>query len=253
MSARQSLTEGFQRWLEGLVPTPTSRIRPGRLLDPFGSSTRTVDALLIVLLKAEQGNLLDGWSQRTADQRMIDLRDYVGGTPQQTVLTPLGDQVLTKWRNLEIIDPTDRCGLARCIALARINQADDRYADMARFWRELTAVRPADEWLTDAWGLAAVPYLVRTEHRYTPFDVMLAAGVEPWKQKDDLIQWAAQMPVPDGWQENRLTILLRTIEGYETRIAGRETYCRGEEAIRLASGDLGNATNALARWGIEGT
>jgi hypothetical protein len=254
LSAKTALTEGFQRWLEAFVASETGRVSPGRKLDPFGTSTRNVDILAGALLPVEAGQALQGLSTRTRDQRLIDMRamgliEGSGGTP---TLTEMGSQVVDGWRALGIDNGDDAHGLARCIVLAKAGTGVDAYDDMARFWRELVSMRPAQEWFVDNWGLAAAPYLVREFDGYAPFRVMQAAGIAPWDQKADLESWAASMPSPSGWSESRLAVLLRRIGDVETRLGGRVIYCQALEAIRLASREPADVAVAMAEWGVSG-
>lgn len=252
MDTKEALTEGFQRWLEAVVPSQNPSLR-FRHLDPFGSSTRSVDALLETMLRAESGDF-GNWSDRTRDQKFIDLRAVKLGvsTTASTSLSPIGQAVLDRWRQLGIADPGDGCAVARCVVLALHTSSDDWYVGMTEFWNHLRAIRPPHAWFDDPWSLAAAPYLSNLAVGYNPFEVMRSAGLAPWEQKEHLASWAASMSPPAGWQQSRLSVLMDRIAQFESRPGGRKAYCQALEAIRMSQHDLSALQTALTQWGIQG-
>lgn len=261
MDAKEALTEGFQRWLDAALPSPSQRFS-FESVDPFATSTRSANKLIAGLQAVKNGDLPKAFND--ASQKLADLGS--AGLAQGHItsqggftLTPLGRDVLDRLKDADLIDvqPSDaskyemprslvllRCGLKAQVLL---------YQTLLERWRLLRSHRPAGEWFGDPWGLTAAQYFLKGRRGYSPYRVMIAAGCSPWEQRASLEEWADATPPAPGISETRLAGLLRRIEDGATRAKSRIAFCQAMEVDLLQSEGASRKTLEvqMLSWGIE--
>jgi hypothetical protein len=249
---RQALRDGFSRWLDE-YSQDNFALRGNGPLDPWTSSLRNSARTVPWLNLTEQVKPLpvNDATQAVRDMRAASL--ITGRHPDQR-LTELGARVLARWRALGVDDEDPKHEVARCGALFaeayRLGLA--QYHGIYAFWCELIRVRPAEYWWRSMENLYLPSYLDRADSSgYNPFRVLIAAhAVTP---EADLLgtardweAWAAA----DGGAGGTLGRLLKKV-GSERR-GGRQAFCMGLEAYRLAREEPRLLPAKLEEWGIHG-
>lgn len=249
MSWTDALTGyGFRNWL--LQVASGGRIPQGQDLDPFTTSMRDLKQVSGYLESIQAEGSLDLSSERTTDQRLIDLGSAELVSRTDRTLTNLGRNVLRRWRDVGIANDEEEDEIPRCLVL--VQEADAlgsvQYQRVLGFWRELRKVFVVDELLDNPRALYLLSYLNQETAGYNPWAVVRSvAGGSVDKRVIDWHELAKRIPDPTDDLEKAIDNFARRIHDYSTRAAGRVSYCRAMELYAL---DLAAAREAVQRWSL---
>lgn len=156
-------------------------IKPGRKLDPFGSSMRKFNNAHTWMKQVADNGTLVLTTDRATDQAKIDLRGNANLLDQASVqFTPLGRLTYNDWVKYGIPDGDDAYEVHRCVLLLKnaILLGDKHYKNFINFWLELRESYSFNHLISTPEHLYFFSYFNKAHNGYNPYDAIRGLGMK---------------------------------------------------------------------------
>lgn len=209
-----------------------SAIRPGRPLDPFGSSMRKFNNAHTWMKQVADHGTLNLSTPRATDQAKIDLRSCHILDSSNISFSALGKLTYNDWSRYLIPEGDADYEIHRCLLLLKngLKLKDKLYNDYVEFWRELRELFSFNHLVSTPEHLYFFSYFNKVNQRYNPYEV-----IRGLKMND------ADFPTPIDWNvikryynnrqvDSAADNFKRAIDGWVTR-QGRVNFVIALEII----------------------
>lgn len=166
-------SEAFKDWL--IAFGSGSAIRPGKPLDPFGSSMRKFNNAHTWMKQVADHGTLSLPTARATDQARIDLRSSSHILdPTKIQFTALGKLTYNDWEKFGIPDGDASYEIHRCLLLLKngLKLKDQLYKDFADYWRELRKFYSFNHLISIPEHLYFFSFFNKTNQGYNPYEVI---------------------------------------------------------------------------------
>lgn len=165
-------SEAFKDWL--IAFGSGSAIRPGKPLDPFGSSMRKFNNAHTWMKQVADNGTLNLSTARATDQARIDLRSCHLLDPTSIQFTALGKLTYNDWVKFAIPDGDANYEIHRCLLLLKngLKLKDKLYRDFADYWRELRKFYSFNHLISTPEHLYFFSFFNKTNKGYNPYEVI---------------------------------------------------------------------------------
>lgn len=165
-------SEAFKDWL--IAFGSGSAIRPGKPLDPFGSSMRKFNNAHTWMKQVADNGTLTLPTSRATDQARIDLRSCHLLDPTNIQFTALGKLTYNDWVKFAIPDGDANYEIHRCLLLLKngLKLKDKLYRDFADYWRELRKFYSFNHLISTPEHLYFFSFFNKTNQGYNPYEVI---------------------------------------------------------------------------------
>jgi 5-methylcytosine-specific restriction protein B len=165
-------SEAFKDWL--IAFGSGSAIRPGKPLDPFGSSMRKFNNAHTWMKQVADNGTLNLPTARATDQARIDLRSCHLLDPTSIQFTALGKLTYNDWVKFTIPDGDANYEIHRCLLLLKngLKLKDNLYKDFANYWRELRKYYSFNHLISTPEHLYFFSFFNKTNKGYNPYEVI---------------------------------------------------------------------------------
>jgi len=165
-------SEAFKDWI--ITFGSGSAIRPGRPLDPFGSSMRKFNNAHTWMKQIAESGTLNLTTTRATDQARIDLRSCHLLDPTNIQFTALGKLTYNDWVKFAIPDGDANYEVPRCLLLLKngLKLKDKLYRGFADYWRELRKFYSFNHLISTPEHLYFFSFFNKTHQGYNPYEVI---------------------------------------------------------------------------------
>lgn len=165
-------SEAFKDWL--ITFGSGSAIRPGKPLDPFGSSMRKLNNAHTWMKQVADIGTLNLPTARATDQARIDLRSCHLLDPTNIQFTALGKLTYNDWVKYGIPDGDAGYEIHRCLLLLKngLKLKDKLYRDYTDYWRELRKFYSFNHLISTPEHLYFFSFFNKTNQGYNPYEVI---------------------------------------------------------------------------------
>lgn len=165
-------SEAFKDWL---IAFGSGRaIRPGKPLDPFGSSMRKFNNAHTWMKQVADNGTLNLTTERATDQARIDLRSCHLLDLTNIQFTALGELTYNDWGKFAIPDGDANYEIHRCLLLLKngLKLKDELYRDFIDYWRELRKFYSFNHLISTPEHLYFFSFFNKTNNGYNPYEVI---------------------------------------------------------------------------------
>jgi len=165
-------SEAFKDWL--IAFGSGSAIRPGKPLDPFGSSMRKFNNAHTWMKQVTDHGTLNLPTARATDQARIDLRSCHILDSTNIHFTALGKLTYNDWVKFVIPDGDANYEIHRCLLLLKngLKLKDKLYRDFADYWIELRKSYSFNHLISTPEHLYFFSFFNKTNQGYNPYEVI---------------------------------------------------------------------------------
>jgi len=165
-------SEAFKDWL--ITFGSGSAIRPGKPLDPFGSSMRKFNNAHTWMKQVADRGTLNLATARATDQARIDLRSCHLLDPTTIQFTALGKLTYNDWVRFAIPEGDAGFEIHRCLLLLKngLKLKDKLYRDFADYWRELRKYYSFNHLISTPEHLYFFTFFNKSNQGYNPYEVI---------------------------------------------------------------------------------
>lgn len=165
-------SEAFKDWL--IAFGSGNAIRPGKPLDPFGSSMRKFNNAHTWMKQVATNGTLNLPTLRATDQARIDLRSCHILDPTKIQFTALGKLTYNDWENFGIPDGDAGFEIHRCLLLLKngLKLKDKLYREFVDYWRELRKFYSFNHLISTPEHLYFFSFFNKTNQGYNPYEVI---------------------------------------------------------------------------------
>ncbi|WP_243348436.1 McrB family protein [Parabacteroides sp. FAFU027] len=165
-------SEAFKDWI--IAIGSGNAIRPGKPLDPFGSSMRKFNNAHTWMKQVSDNGTLNLPTPRATDQARIDLRSSHLLDSNSIQLTALGKLTYNDLEKFGIPDGDANYEIHRCLILLKnsLKLKDKLYKGFADYWRELRQSYSFNHLISTPEHLYFFSYFNKNNNNYNPYDVI---------------------------------------------------------------------------------
>ncbi len=209
-----------------------SAIRPGRSLDPFGSSMRKFNNAHTWMQQVAANGTLSLTTTRATDQAEIDLRSSHLLDSKSIIFTALGKHTYNDWVKFAIPDGDKDFEIHRCLLLLKnaLHLKDKLYMDFVSYWRELRKSYSYNHLISTPEHLYFFSFFNKANQDYNPYE-----AIKGLKMRDEdfptAIDWSV---IKNYYNDSQLSSAAdnykRAIDGIVNR-QGRTNFVTALELV----------------------
>jgi 5-methylcytosine-specific restriction endonuclease McrBC GTP-binding regulatory subunit McrB len=165
-------SEAFKDWL--IAFGSGGSIRPGKPLDPFGSSMRKFNNAHTWMKQIADTGALALSTERATDQARIDLRSCHLLDASSIQFSALGKLTYNDWVKFSIPDGDADYEIHRCLLLLKngLKLKDKIYKGFVDYWRELRQSYSFNHLMSTPEHLYFFSFFNKPHNRYNPYEVI---------------------------------------------------------------------------------